>query len=39
MDKNEFVLFVSNPDSDFLKSISIQLKFPNSLKPILIHIK
>jgi len=33
MDRNGFILFVSNPDSD-LEFISIQLKFPNFLKSI-----
>jgi len=35
----EFVSFVSNPDYDFFKSISIQLKFPNFFESILIHMK
>jgi len=39
MDRNGFILFVLNPDSEFFESISIQLKFPNFLKSILIHMK
>jgi len=39
MDKNGFVLFVSNPDSDFFNPFLIQLKFPNFFKSILIHMK